>query len=623
MANTTAILKAAASARKRVLAQQDAEAAFEWENSAQTYEDYVNYSKYLQDRQQTTSDPSQALSYDRTLRSARRSYTSNELQRQQMAIMEGRATTSDKMDLVKDLFYQAQENGDFNLAQNLLSQWDTLSIKLQNEQEAGAKAFASSNSAAKDALTKQLTGNLGDVTLPDGRTVVSLGAIAEDLRTTGGSDKTWEFAEETLQALAEVEIAKYENATTQDEQDALETKYGANLENLYDNLKFKIGGKDLSFQDVSNIRANAQFNNELYSLKSIYNEGSGKNEFKLQENKVDSIDYVRQIDPETGEDTYVSRDSLTAAPQLLRTPESDSYFGYSDIARDLNARITNEGAIIGEDGMTKLGTEKVDTDESQSYKNRLKELGYEPEVVEVEGKGRLVIRIPGTNVVREAVIQPDGSIRYIDIDKSIKEFNVFDTVLDTVEGKIKQKAGQARIVAPDEISDFGTNSNFGGKFSTASKAGRNYIEDISGNRVAPSGVIKGNIRTGNDFAGEGTGVRARNLQGTTAVLQSAGATRQAIQAEQQRKQMLQAQAEAAARLQASQNMFNLNQTPVRQFASNGIRLNQLKAVNAAPQRITRVSVAAPQKISSVGVAQPGRISGVSVAPSYSGTLRVR
>lgn len=595
MASISSLLKSAAAARSRIRSQEDAIVAYNWENSAQTYEDFLEYQKYLTDRADDPDvDPSDALSYQTKLRAARRSYTSNELQRQQMAIMEGRATTQDKMNKVKELYDQAIENEDYNLAQNLVSQWDSLSVQLQNEQDQAVRDYqsklASGSSAAKKEITNlidNLTKGYRDITLPTGEQVTPLAAIADDLKQTGGSTATWSAAKDTMEAVAGLIIDKWENATTQEEIDDLEQKYGKNLEKLYDTIFIPMPGVGkLTAQDVEDAIANEQFNNPLFGLK-LTDKG-----YELKRNNTERIEYARTIDPATGQEMY--------APLKVRTDQSSVMFGGSTAGRGVKTQILDDGTVLNDKGQAKLGTETFKRDDSQTIENRLNNLG----IIHRQNGTTLMIKLPGENIEREATIQPDGTIRYMEPDGTIVEFGVVDREMNTVDGKLKLPAGQTRYVAPDEISDFRTASAFGGTMSQASAAGDRYLKDITGqspvNQVA--GSLKGTIRTGNDFSGFGTAV-------TTNLLQSAGLQRQKIEQENQRQIMLQAQQQ---QLQASQTM-NLNQTPVRQFASNGAPVKQLVAVNSTPAR--SVTVAAPVKAPAVNVAKPTAQPKVTVQSS--------
>lgn len=612
MPSISSLLKSAQATQRKIRNQEEAFAAFEWENSAQTYEDFIAYSNFLDNQKKQVDDSSELLTYETKLRSARRSFTSNEIQRAQMAIMEGRGDTSSKMETIQDLFYQAQENGDLNLSQNLLSQWEALSIKLQNEQEASVKSFRAASDKAKTSLITDLTKGLDDVTLPTGERVTPLSVIARDLEETGGGDITWKAATDTLEALRNVVIDQYESADSQEKIDKLEQKYGARLQDLDKELYFSVGGKRLTLQDVINAAANEELNNPIYSLKAVRNEVTGRNEFRLEDNDIEKLDYVRQIDEE-GNEFFV--------PATIRTDQNNLFFGQSDQGRGLNTQLTDEGEVIGGGDMTgsiNAGEGEVFRDQSQEIENRLKQLG----IIARQNGTTLMIKLPGESVERQATIQPDGSVRYYDDEGRLIEFGVVDRNLGTDTLPQIFRAGQQREVSPEEVSDFGTQSAFGGTLSESSAAGNRYIENITGRsrvaQVAPFGVndarltgvtnplLAGNIRVGNDFSGFGGTV-------TSSLLQSAQFTQRKVQQEAQRQAMLQAQRDAAERLQAS-TTFDLNQTPVRQLTSNGIRVNQLKV--AAPKPQPRIYVAPPpkpRKITSVGVAKPkGRITGVSV-----------
>lgn len=601
MPSISSLLKSAQATQKKVRSQEDAFIAYQWENSAQTYEDFVEYSKFLDERIKT-SDASDALSYQTKLRSANRSYTSNEIQREQMRIMEGRGDTSTKMEAVKNLWERAIQAEDFNLAQNLASQWDSLSVKLQNEQEAAVKAMAASGGKAFEDLTKSLIKGYDDVTLPNGEKVTPLAAIARDLEQNSTSPGTWKAAQDTMEALRNTVIDQYSNATSQDTIDKLEEKYGPGLADIDKELTFNIGGKKLSAQDVVNAAANEDMNNPIYSLRATRNEATGKNEFKLVENNVESLDYVRQIDKETGQEYY--------APISTRTNMDNLFFGTSDQGRGLGTQITNEGAVIGGGdvtGMTRLGTEEVKRDPSQTIGNRLKNLGIQAR----QNGTTLLITLPGDGVERTATIQPDGSIRYYDDQGQLVEFGLTKRNLGTSALPMVYEPGQQRVVDPDEVSDFSQQSKFGGNISEASAQGKRYTQSITG-ETRVNTLIPGRtpIRVGNDFSGFGGAATSGAFQGTSALLQGSANTRQAIE---KQKQVLELQARTAA-LQASANQFDLNQTPVQQLAQSGVLKTQLKvAAPQAPRRVYVAPVAAP-RLTSVGVApRTQNITGVSVA----------
>lgn len=612
--STSSLLSSAASRANKIRETEDALISFDWQQSAKTYGDFVEYSSYLNERAKSAPDPLKALGYRKTLESARTGYISNEIQRQNIAVVEGNMTNMDKYGKLVDLYQQAVDAGNYDLAQSLNLQIDNLSVKIQNEQlaaqEAAQRGYANAASAkaksVKELMTK-LEKGVDDITLADGTKVTPLAAIADSVRDTGITNATWNAAQDTLAALRQVVIDQYNGATTQEEIDALEQKYGAGLKDIDSTLNFSIGGKNLTAQDIQVAAENSAINNPIYGLKAVRNEATGKNEYKLVENNVDRAEFTRQYDPTTGQEYY--------APIQVRTDREKLMFGNSDQGRGLGTQITSSGEVIGGQGEINLGTGKVKRDDSQTIGNRLKELG----IIAEQNGTTLNIKLPGENVSRQATIQPDGSIRYFTDDGQLAEIGLVDRNLGSDAVPYDVKAGEMRIVDPSETSDFAQASKFGGVLSQASPAGKEYTRSFLSdpnspvNQVRPmdlrdariTGVgnatgIAGPIRTANDFSGKGSPI-------TSTLLQSARFTQGNVAKELQAKAealRLQAQAEAA-RIQQAQ-VFNLNQTPVAQFANNGVLKRQLQVQPVPTQRITSVGVAKPtQRITSVGAASSG------------------
>lgn len=133
MASTTSLLRSAASAQKKVKAQQDAQVAYDYANSPKTYDDYIRYSDYLRNRAKSITDPSSALTLQKTSDSAYKGYISNEIQRATINTLEGRGTSVDKYNKILGFMDQAQQAGQYDLAQSLNLQLDNLGISIQNE----------------------------------------------------------------------------------------------------------------------------------------------------------------------------------------------------------------------------------------------------------------------------------------------------------------------------------------------------------------------------------------------------------------------------------------------------------------------------------------------------------
>lgn len=141
MPSVSSLLKGGEATQRRIRQQQDAEVAFEWQQSSKTYEDYQAYQSYLRNQAKTTTDPSELLGYEKTISSARSSYVSNEIQRQSIDVLEGRSTNTDKKSKMTQLYFMAVDEGNYDLAQSLNLQLDNLDLRIQAEADA-AQALA-------------------------------------------------------------------------------------------------------------------------------------------------------------------------------------------------------------------------------------------------------------------------------------------------------------------------------------------------------------------------------------------------------------------------------------------------------------------------------------------------
>lgn len=603
MAGTTSLLRSAAATRKRVQQQEDALVTFDWQNSAQTYEQFQEYSRYLQDRQSGSTDPSQKLTYARNIVSARRSYTSNELQRQQMAIMEGRGTTTDKLNKVFSLYEQAVDNGDYNLAQNLATQYDNLSIKLQNEAESAQRAAGSmaiNGVKTLNALVKKLVDGEEGVELADGTLVKPIASLNNEL--TGAGEASVDYfgqVADTVKAIQALIVDAYNGAQTQEAVDKIEEKFG---DYFTGEKKFKTAAGNLTAQDIELAYKSAQANNPIYSPVSERDPTTGALKYSLKKNKIDDLTWIRNDDG-----TYQAIEVRAKVPSEFQK---------------LDSKITNEGYFLGDsdkNGVSNIGSgEQVQTNSAETIGDRLRRQNI---IATQNEDGTLDIILPTGEQVK-GTIMPDGSIRYFGVpgrysgsQAGLYEINIFN--------------GDTREVAPDESSIFGEASSFGGQLSQASTEGKRITAALAGNTTAPTDLLSASARINNpganDFTGMGSPVLQRNLQGaSSSVLQRAAEVRLGLQAEQKAAERAKIVAsERSQRILQPSNVFNLNQTPVQQFAQNGAPIRQLRVSRPLPVTPVRVSAPSPTpRISGVTVAQPTqRISGVAPLPAMP-TLRV-
>jgi hypothetical protein len=154
--SVSSLLRSAQSTQQKVNDFNDALTAYQWENSAKSYEDYLAYNDYLASQQRNTTDPSAQLGYQKKLDSARSGYISNEVQRQSIDVIEGATSNVDKYNRMLGLYYTAANSGQFDLAQNLHLQLDNLSVTIQNDQRASLQANKEALRQATENIDNQV-----------------------------------------------------------------------------------------------------------------------------------------------------------------------------------------------------------------------------------------------------------------------------------------------------------------------------------------------------------------------------------------------------------------------------------------------------------------------------------
>jgi hypothetical protein len=609
--STSSLLASAASRRAKIIQQENDLVAFEYSLSAKTYADYQNYSNFLNTRKASAPDASSALTYEKAIIGAQKGYISNEIQRANIDVVEGRLDNSGKYNRMVGLYHQAIDNGDYDLAQSLNLQLDNLSVKIQMEGQAKADAaqrVASSMASAgftnlKDMVTQIKQGTEGlDV---HGVPVKPIKLLNDEL--SQGKNVNSYFAElyNTTKALQALVTDAYNGASDQATVNKFEQD--STLRDIINgDAKFGVAigangnTKNLGMSDIETAYRSALANNPIYSVSSSLDQGTGKQKFVFKENKVDDFVWTRNDDG-----TYSATPTRTTV---------------TDPNQQLNTRITNEGKVVGKDakGNDIVNTGQTDKDgnyvgtkakvgSGDTIGNRLKSLGYYG-----TGAGGSIAGNPdGTlNLINkdgqqvQASIMPDGTVRYFGAQgqysgdqAGLYEINIL--------------TGTTREVAPDEASDFGNDSVFGGLLSQPSQRGQNYIKDLQGlspvQEVAPVDLrhanitsigarpflqAQGGISVANNFSGNGSAVTTRLLQGANFtsgnVLKEAQARIQAAATAEQ------------ARLQATGvNGFSLNTTPVAQRASNGAPIKQLTVAKPVAQpRLTVAPVQQPRLVNS-------------------------
>lgn len=120
--SVSSLLSAARAAANKTASLNDSIAAYEFDLSPKDANAYQRYAGYLQGRLQSAQDmgdQSKVLDYSKKLTSAQRGYTSTEINRATTQVLYGNMSDSQKLQKMTDLYRQALENGDENLAQTV------------------------------------------------------------------------------------------------------------------------------------------------------------------------------------------------------------------------------------------------------------------------------------------------------------------------------------------------------------------------------------------------------------------------------------------------------------------------------------------------------------------------
>lgn len=164
--STSSLIRSSRSIQSAITANQDEFYRIQYENSAKTATDLQIYQKYLTSRQDqllstgTIADNTKAMAIGQTIVTATASNVSADITRENIAIMNGNATPTDKLNLISQEFTRAGAVGNQALQQSLVSQASSLSQTIQYQ--------AQVSQDAANALTSKTAGlqnNVADVLL--------------------------------------------------------------------------------------------------------------------------------------------------------------------------------------------------------------------------------------------------------------------------------------------------------------------------------------------------------------------------------------------------------------------------------------------------------------------------
>lgn len=138
--SVSALLSQARAALKKQQAYEEEIASYEYDLSPKDQESYDKYASFLTKRAKEvqSSDPAKALSLTRKITGANRSFTSSEIQRQSISVLEGTGSKQQKLQVMIGLYRRALENGDEATAQRLQLQADTLQQSILADEQAKA-----------------------------------------------------------------------------------------------------------------------------------------------------------------------------------------------------------------------------------------------------------------------------------------------------------------------------------------------------------------------------------------------------------------------------------------------------------------------------------------------------
>lgn len=486
MAGVSSLLKSAQATQKKIRSQEDAEVAYEWSLSAKTYDQYLQYKQYLDDRASKTSDPSETLSYRKLVNSAYSAYTSNEIQRQSINVIEGRGTNTDKYNAIYGLYDAAIKNNNYDLAQSLNLQLDNLSVKIQNEQESAQRVAGQmagyqvkSVKALASAMKSDLR-ELGRIYQDQGpekfdkflsdpevqKQMIANNPALEKVFASGAKVGFWDIANGAVEQMKEA----YQTAVnTLPPEDAADFKEELDKINTGE-TKFSIPGVGSITQDDIKKQADAVRAGGTYFYKGVDNtmeKGSLTNytwakdengKYRLI-NQYASPGTSGQVSGFTIDQTAEDSNNIS---QVVRKDDKGNVF-------DSNGNIIGkykDGQYLSKAGKALTEAQKNDlvSKGTIDYKTLLNQAGFVVEGnyengLKIKGteKSAGLMNIPGldTSEPFAAVIDPQGNLRFTRKDPATGEDNLYQINFNEMgQAGFKQlKPGEQGPLAANDLYD--------------------------------------------------------------------------------------------------------------------------------------------------------------------------
>lgn len=574
MSKVSSLIKSAQSAQRRNVSYQKQVAAFEWSLSAKTYADYLDYADFLQEMTGLADNASDALSIQNTLKSARRSYMSAEIQRENINIMLGNQDIYGKYNSIVALHEQAMRIGDLDMAQNLANTLYSLDLDIKAlEASAQGSAYTAAKNhvkATEDWVDLFENGNpaLGGMIETQNGVFKSFSQLNQEFESQGNTSfGYWQDMRDTLNELNSQMQVMLDQAEAMGDQEAYNDVYDewkdalksiptvvGNLNS--DEIMVNAGEADAANEQFSTVKTTEKYIDENGEVQTYTKHTMVKNE-------VDDYIWIRDEDGK------------------YKAIEAGVRPGQTTIDEQLDSRYSDDGKFIaqGEDGYN----------EATSLKDRLLKAGI---TIQTGSNGTFYADIPmpgGRNEIVEVTILPGGKIRFMGApndfsgdQQGIYEIDVIGLPSDG--STIFDINTNARAVSPDEISDFGDERSYMSAF------GKRAVAGILGTIKQPVGIntMRAKALSGasvlSSVIDPETGVETfqympGSLTGTAIRSDASPLIQGAMQSAQRRKAELQAQ--AALQVQA-QKTPGLNQMPVRQFAESGERVQQISVKPFTP-----------------------------------------
>lgn len=451
MASMSSLLKSAEATRKRIRQQQDAEIDFEWQLSAKTYEDYQAYAKYLQNRADTITDPTDQLSYRKKINTVRSGYISNEIQRQSINVLEGRATNQQKKDEIVRLFYMAADEGNLDLAQSLRLQIDNLDLRIQSEAESAqalAGKMAALNAKSIDDAVDQLKGyqaELNDIFREKGTDAFTkeMESYAQELGVKPG-----DFFGMHLRLAQEIN-GVYDQALASDTDPDNQRKFQKAKNQFNTETAVKLpsqNGRTISvtYQDLVDQADAARTGQTVFrtvqTSEGTVFEKNKETGFVWGRDENGAYRAIQIYNPNTDYTSGIYRTKIDSKGNIVYLDKND-----------------NEVAIKGKDGKIKgLNGKSIDNAAKRDYNDLLKQAGFN--VISGQGADYIEIANPGNipGLASETVrlyVSRDGKLQIAGENDQFFNFN-FDEATGEFKGLLKEEPSSLTLLSDQFSADF-------------------------------------------------------------------------------------------------------------------------------------------------------------------------